>query len=184
MAETPRDTITDAGVQTVKIHPISMATMVKGLALYGVLFAFLDLMVWLAIGGDAPTVAIALSIFIVAGFVVLAIRSLSVPNKCWVQVSPAGIAWRTPPKPRRFVTPTGSVPLDAVAGFEVFPQQFEMRKGRPLNGEAVRLILVDGRTITLPFWCSAMRRTAVFDLLLTQLRSVITDLTDVPTAKS
>jgi hypothetical protein len=70
------------------------------------------------------------------------------------------------------------VPLRAVSSFEVFPQQLERRHGRPLNGEAVRLILADGNTITLPLWSPAKRRTKPFELLLAELRSVKTDRTN------
>lgn len=162
-----------------KIHQVSRTSMMKGLAAYGVFFLLLDLMVWATIGADAHAVAVGLSIFIAGGFVVVTIRLMSLPGKCWVKVATEEIAWRTPAKPRRSVTPSGSVPLTAVSGFQVIPLQFEMRKGRPLNGEAVRLILADGDTITLPLWCSALRRTEPFELLLAQLRSVTTDLTHV-----
>jgi hypothetical protein len=162
-----------------KIHQVSRASMVKGLAVYGVLFVLLDLMVWATIGADAHAVAVGLSIFIAAGFVVLAIRLMALPGKCWVKVTTEEIGWRTPAKPRRSATASGSVPLTAVSGFEVIPQQLEIRKGRPLNGEAVRLILADGETVTLPLWCSALRRTEPFELLLVQLRSVTMDCTRV-----
>lgn len=159
-----------------KIHQCSRATMVKGLAVYAVPFLVLDLMVWLS--GDDAQAAVGYSVFIAVVFVVVAVRSLSVPNKCWVEVTPEGIGWRTPPKPRRLVTPSGSVPLRAISSFEVFPQQLERRHGRPLNGEAVRLILADGNTITLPLWCPAKRRTKPFERLLAELRSVKTDRTN------
>ena len=148
--------------------------MVKGLAVYGVLFLFLDLVAWLALGGDMHVIAVGLSVFIVVAFVVLSFRSLAVPDKCWVEVVPEKISWRTPDNPRRSLTPTGSVPLAAVSGFEVIPQQFEMRKGRPLNGEAVRLTLTDGGAVTLPLWSSALRRTEPFQLLLARLQSATT----------
>ncbi len=116
----------------------------------------------------------ALYVFLAVGFVVYLFRTLSLPGKCWVEVTPETISWRSPSKPRRFVTPTGSVPLTAVSAYDVIPQQLDMRKGRPLNGEAVRLVLTDGGTVTLPLWCSALRRTQTFELLLAQLQSVMT----------
>lgn len=149
--------------------------MVKGLAVYGVLFLFLDVIVWLALGSDAHALAVGLTVFVAVAFVVLCFRLLSLPDKCWVEVTPEKISWRTPPKPRRSVTPTGSVPLAAVSGFEAIPQQFEVRKGRPLNGETVRLTLTDGGVVTLPLWSSALRRTQPFQLLLAQLQSIATD---------
>ena len=167
-----------------KIHQISRATMAKGLAIYGVLFLFLDLVIWQALGSDAYALAVGLSAFIVVAFVVLAFRLLLLPDKCWVQVTPENVSWRTPDKPRRIITPTGSVPVASVAGFEVIAQQFEMRKGRPLNGEAVRLTLTDGGTVTLPLWSSALRRTPPFELLLAQLQSVATGHTNRADATS
>jgi hypothetical protein len=183
VAEAPRDVVT-LGEVAVKIHQVSRATAVKRLAVNGVFFLFLALVSWLAVDRDAHAVAVGLYVFIVVGFVVLLFRVLSLPNKCWVEVTPEKVSWRTPDKPRRFVTPTGSVPLAAVSGFEVIPQQFEMRKGHPLNGEAVRLTLTDGGTVTLPLWCSALRRTQPFELLLAQLHSVTTDHTNRADATS
>lgn len=160
-----------------KISQISMADRAKGVAVFAVLYLFGDLMFWLALGDDAHAVAVGLSVFIALAFVFSAIRLL-LTDKCWVAVMPEKISWRSPDKPYRIVTPTGSVPLAAVSGFEVIPQQSERRKGRPLNGEAVRLTLTDGGVVTLPIWCSALRRTQQFELLLAQLRSVTTDHAD------
>ncbi|GIH18947.1 hypothetical protein [Rugosimonospora africana] len=161
-----------------KIHQVNSATISKRLAVNGVFFLFLALIVRLAIDRDAHAVAVGLYVFLAVGFVVLFFRLLSLPGKCWVEVTSEKISWRAPGKPRRFVTPTGSVPLAAVAGFEVMPQQLEMRKGRPLNGETVRLTLTDGGTVTLPLWCSALRRTQPFEVLLAQLRSATKDHTN------
>lgn len=167
-----------------KVHQLSRQAILKSLAVNVAFFLFLDLVVWLGPGRDTYAVAVGLSVFIAVGLVVLVFRLLSLRAKCWVEVKPERISWRTPDKPRRFVTPTGSVSLAAVSGFEVIRQQLEVRKGRPLNGETVRLSLTDDGRVTLPIWCSALRRTQPFELLLAQLQSVTTDHTDRADATS
>jgi hypothetical protein len=183
VAQTPRDVVA-FGEVTVKIYQVSWATAVKRLAVNGVFFLFLGLVSWLAVDRDAHPVAVGLYVFIAVGFAILSFRLLSLPGKCWVEVTPGNVSWRSPDKPRRSVTPTSSVPLAALSGFEVIPQQLEMRKGRPLNGEAVRLTLTDGGTVTLPLWCSALRRTQPFEQLLAQLQSVTTAHTNRADATS
>jgi hypothetical protein len=140
--------------------------------LYTVVCVFMVAVVGLAIQRDAPAVAYGLYVFIAIMFVYQSSRMLLLPNKCWVHVGPEGVAWRTPAKIRWDATPTGSATKESISGFEVVPQQFELRKGRPLNGEAVRLTLTDGATVTLPIWTSAMRRSPAFEQLIVQLRSV------------
>jgi hypothetical protein len=167
-----------------KIHQLSGRAMLTNLAVNAVFFLFLDLVVWLALSRDTHAVAVGLSVFIAVGFVVLVFRLLSLRARCWVDVRPERISWRTPAKPRRLVTPTGSVPLAAISGFDVIPQQLAVRKGRPLNGETVRLTLTDDSLVTLPIWCSALRRTQQFELLLAQLQSVTTDHTNRADATS
>jgi hypothetical protein len=163
-----------------RIYQASYGYVVKALAIYAVFFGFLAIMEWFGLSSDSRPTAIGLLVFIAAGYLFIAIKMITLPEKCWVKFTADHIIWRTPKNPRRTVTPSGSVPLNGVRGFDTVPQQFEARKGRFLNGEAARLLLADGATVTLPIWCSALRRTQTFESLLRQLRLVTTETSARP----
>jgi uncharacterized membrane protein YfcA len=98
----------------------------------------------------------------------LLVRMVIALRRRWVYVGPQGVAWRTPKRPGFTATPTGSVTLDQVTGYQTKAQPIGRR-----SGQIVILTLAGGGTVRLPIWGQAGQMDGPQHGLLQALRATV-----------
>jgi hypothetical protein len=152
-----------------RIRALTVKTMVTGaILLYGLL-AIVAILVLAAVGIPAPIALIFAVVTVGAGI----LNSIRFANRTWVQID-ANVTWQkwNGKGASTWATPSGSVPIGAIAGVVVTPQDSPVRQTMR-RGFAVQLHLTDGGVVVLPFFTPVHAVTQQFAELVRALRGAL-----------
>ena len=152
-----------------KINALSnrLAVVTSALLLVPILFA--ALLVYVVFGSAGTFFYIVLFLAWVIG----AVRGFRAISRTSVTVDANTVAWQTWKRPNAmaYATPTGSVPMPAVARFTIVTRERMIGKINQ-RGHIPVLTLFDGQEITLPMWSGASRTTPQLRAVVAAFRAV------------